>query len=35
MNKKILFLGVDAAMPDLIKKITAEGAVLYEILDRI
>jgi len=25
MNKKILFLGLDAAMPDLIKKFTDEG----------
>jgi predicted AlkP superfamily phosphohydrolase/phosphomutase len=27
MKKKILFLGVDAAMPDLLKKFVAEGAM--------
>lgn len=27
MEKKILFLGLDAAMPDLVKKFVAEGAM--------
>ena len=27
MDKKILFLGLDAAMPDLVKKFVAEGVM--------